>query len=246
MKKEIYFPILGIATGELMMFYGQMHLGLGMHIVNLEAITLALIFTGLPSEIKKALQSLILLLLMRIISLAMPQFFTMTLLWYLLVYGVMILPVYLIIKHQHISLKEIGVTFSRFHIYLPVALLIGAAAAMLESRVLNLAPLIEDTRLSNLVLVAVITFIFAGMVEELIFRSILQTRLEQALGLNQGLLLSSSIFGIMHASSGIVNEIIFAGVFGIAVGYIFQRTRSLPFILMIHGTANAILIGILQ
>jgi membrane protease YdiL (CAAX protease family) len=87
-------------------------------------------------------------------------------------------------------------------------------------------------------------FVFVGAVEELIFRSILQTRLENALGLKSGVFLSGALFGIMHSSYGILNEILFAGIFGIILGFIFQKTRSFPFILLIHVSANVLLFGI--
>jgi membrane protease YdiL (CAAX protease family) len=245
MKKEIYLPAFGIAAGELMMFYGNIFIGLAIHIINLQAIALALIFSKFPSEIKNIHQSLILLLQMRIIALAMPQFFTLTLLWYPFIYGVMYIPVYLIIKNQNISSKEIGMNFSRIKIYLPSAVLIGSGMAVIEYYILQPVALIENANISNLVLISVVMFIFIGAVEELIFRSILQTRVEKVLGLNYGILISGGLFGIMHASYGLINEIIFAGFFGCVLGYIFQKTRSFPCILAIHGTANVLLFGIL-
>ena len=245
MRKELYLPILGIAASELMMYYGQVYVGLGIHIVNLQIITLLLIFGSLSPETKNVLQSLLLLLLLRIVSLAMPQIFSSALLWYLLVYGVMFLPVYLIIKNQQIASKQLGINFSRLHVYLPSALLIGAIIALIEYRILSPAALIENTGILNVVLIVTVMLVFVGVVEELIFRSILQTRLEEMLGLKYGLLLSAVIFGIMHASYGTIYEILLAGIFGIIVGYIFQKTRSLPFIVAIHGTANVLLFGIL-
>ncbi len=245
MRKEFYLPILGIAVGEFVMYYGQMYAGLGIHIINLQIITLILIFGSLSPETKNVLQSLLLLLLLRIVSLAMPQIFSSALLWYLLVYGVMFLPVYLIIKNQQIASKQLGINFSRLHVYLPFALLIGAITALIEYRILAPASLIENTGILNVVLIVIVMLVFVGVVEELIFRSILQTRLEEVLGLKYGLLLSAVIFGIMHVGYGTITEILLAGIFGIIVGYIFQRTRSLPFIVAIHGTANVLLFGIL-
>lgn len=244
MKKEIYLPALGIGAGEFIMFSGYVYTGIAIHIMNLQAITLALIFSSFSSDIKKVLQSLLLLLLIRIINMAMPQFFTITLLWYPLIYGVMFIPAYLIINNQQITSKEIGVNFKRLQIYLPAAILIGTALALPEYSILHPAPLIESTKLSNLILITIVMFVFVGAVEELIFRSILQTRLEKVFGLRQGVLLSAILFGIMHSSYGIVNEILFAGFFGVITGYIFQKTRSFPFILTIHGTANVLLFGL--
>ncbi|HMB44565.1 MAG TPA: hypothetical protein VKL21_01960, partial [Candidatus Methanoperedens sp.] len=82
MKKEIYLPMLGIAAGEIMMLSGHEYIGLVLHVINLQAVTLALIFSDLSMEKKNLIQTLLLLLQMRILNLAMPQFFTTKLLWY--------------------------------------------------------------------------------------------------------------------------------------------------------------------
>lgn len=245
MKREIYFPALGIVFSELMMFFGQVNIGLPIHIINLQLISLALIFNNFQSDIKKVLQSMILLILMRIISLVMPQFFTNTLFWYVLVNAIMFIPIYIIIKNQDISLNEIGINFKRFHIYLPIALIIGIDLAVLEFRILDPSALIGNIQPYNLVLIAIVMFVFIGAVEELIFRSILQTRLEKVIGLKKGLFLTAILFGIMHSVYGQINEILLATILGIIIGYAFQKTRSFPFILAINGTTNMVLFGIL-
>ena len=251
MKKEILLASLGIAIGEINIFLGHTYSGIVIHIINLQILTLAIIFGRVSSDIKNlfhiksVFQSLLLLLLLRIVNIAMPQFFTNTLLWYSLIYGVMFLPIYSIINNQKITLKELGMNFRRLHIYLPAALLIGAVAAFFESRIINPIPLIENINISSILMLTVVMFVFVGAVEELIFRSILQTRLEKALGLKSGILLSGALFGIMHSSYGILNEILFACVFGIVLSYIFQKTRSFPFILLIHGFANVLLFGLM-
>lgn len=110
---------------------------------------------------------------------------------------------------------------------------------------MNPVSLINEIRFSNIVIISIVMLIFVGLVEELIFRSILQTRIEKILGSNSGILLSGIIFGVMHSSYGIISEILFASIFGIILGYIFYKTRSLPFTVSIHGCANIILYAIL-
>ena len=246
--KEIYLPILpilGIIIGELLMFMGQVYPGLAIHIINIQVISIAIIIGKFSDEIKKVFQSMLLLLIMRIINLSMPQFFSFTLLWYPLVYGIMFNPIYYVIKNQKISLTKIGIDFKRLYIYLPAALIIGTAMAMLEFRILHPTPLILNLKLQNLLLISMVMFVFVATVEELIFRSILITRLEEVFGSKNSLLLSSLLFGVMHAGYGLLEEVVFATFFGVILGFIFQKTRSFPFIVVIHGTANVLLLGIL-
>jgi membrane protease YdiL (CAAX protease family) len=245
MKKEIIIASLGIGIGEMNIFLGHVYPGILIHIINLQILTLAIIFGRFSNDVKNTFQSLLLLLLLRIVNISMPQFFTSTLLWYSLIYGVMFLPIYFSIKNQKITLKELGMDFRRLHIYLPVGLLIGAVAALFERRIINPVPLIANINIPNLLILTIVMFVFVAAVEELIFRSILQTRFEKALGLKSGILLSGALFGIMHSSYGILNEILFASIFGIVMSYIFQKTRSFPLILMIHGFANVLLFGLI-
>lgn len=251
MKKEIFLALLGIAVGEINIFLGHIYPGIVMHVINLQLLTLAIIFGRFSSDInddfhiKSVFQSLLLLVLLRLVNIAMPQFFTNTLIWYSLIYGVMFLPIYFIIKNQRIKPIELGMDFGRLHIYIPLSLLIGTVAALLEHRIINPLPLTENIDISSLLILIIVMTVFVGAVEELIFRSILQTRLEKALGLKSGIVLSGVLFGIMHSGYGILNEIVFASIFGIILSYIFQKTRSFPFIMLIHGSANVLLFGIL-
>ncbi len=245
MKKQLCLSIIGIFAGELMIFSGQVYMGIAIHVINLQAITLGLIFSNLSSDIKNSLQSLILLLLLRIVGLGMPQFFTASLLWYPLIYGVIFIPELIIIKNQHISLKEIGIDFKRLNIYFPAGITIGLGIGIIEYLILKPNPLIENFAFSNLILITIVMFVFVAAIEELLFRSIIQTRFEKVLGLKYSVLFSGFLFGIMHAGFGIMNEILFACIFGIFLGYTFQKTRSFPLILFIHGAANVSLFGLL-
>lgn len=244
MKKYIYLSILGIVIGELMMFFGNIYYGLGIHIINLMAIILLIISSDISQEMKNALSGLALILLFRVINLATPKIFMTTLLWYPLIYGAVFIAIYLLIKDQQISIKELGVSSNRLIIYLPIAIIIGIITAIAEYQILHPKPLIENITVPNIVLISIVMIIFIGTVEELMFRSILQTRFEKVFGLKYGLLLTAGIFAIVNTNYGIIG-IIFAGIFGIILGYIFQNTRSIPFVITVRGIENIILFGIL-
>jgi membrane protease YdiL (CAAX protease family) len=84
-----------------------------------------------------------------------------------------------------------------------------------------------------------------GLIEELIFRGIIQTRLEEFLGPAGGVLLASLLFGVMHSSYGTFYEIVYTFLAGGILGYFFYRTKSLPLVVMIHGFINIFLFGII-
>lgn len=245
MKKEISIPIFGIIAGELIMFYGQILTGLEVHIINFLYIILIIIFGKLSLKERNVLQSLTLLILLRMINLSIPQFFTTTLMQYPLIYGIMFLPIYFTIKDQQMSRNDIGINFRKLYIYIPIAIGIAIMAAIIEHRIIDPMGMITKIRFSDVALISMVMFAFVGITEEIIFRSILQTRFEKILGLRYGLLLTGGIFGMLHTSYGILDEVLFAIIFGIVLGYIFQKTRNLLFVTSIHGATNVVLFGIL-
>ena len=123
--------------------------------------------------------------------------------------------------------------------------MLGLAIAESEYYIIRPGYLIPDLSFINILKVSVVMILFIGFVEELIFRSILQTRLEEAMGMFSGLVITSVLFGMMHSGYGTFYEILFTSLAGFIIGYLFQRTRSLPFITLIHGLVNIFLFGII-
>ncbi len=244
--KEIYVSIIGIIVAELIMVYNNLFYGLTIHLINIIGITIILIFSNLDKKIKNILQALTLIILLRLINYSVPQFFNLRILEYPLIYGIMFMPIYMIVQSQQITIKDLGLTIDKkLLIYLPLAIIIGLVMAIIEYNILDPISFFKNINFSDIVIIAIIMIFFIGTVEELIFRSILQTRMEKVLGKRIGILLSGSIFGIEHIGYGLLGEIIFAGIFGIILGYIFEKTRNLIFIVSIHGIENTILFGIL-
>lgn len=244
--KHIYIPFIGIIIAEIMMYSNNVYYGLGIHTINLLTIIFIMSFSSIDIRIKNVLQSFVLLTLLRLINLSVPQFFNITLLQYSLIYGIMFIPIYSIIKSQNLSKEELGINFHKMYIYLPLAILIGSIISIIEYKIFNPISLIENIRFSSVFLLILIMFAFVATVEEIIFRSILQSNVVKVFGIRYGILASSILFGVMHSSYGIFNEILIAIILGIILGYIFQKTKSLLFIISIHGATNVLLFGILQ
>lgn len=136
MKKLTYIPIIGIAIGEFLIFYNKILAGIGIHIISLLAIILIIICGNLSLKTKDILQSLILLPLLRIISISIPsipQLSEKIYAQHLITYGIMLIPIYLIMKNRHILHKESETnqsillydsrSFKRVYIYIPTVML---------------------------------------------------------------------------------------------------------------------------
>jgi len=238
-----------IALGELLIFTGNVTLGVTVHILNLQMIIVSMFIKGGETDQivldKQILQALLLLLQLRIINIVMPFFFTMTLYWYPLIYIPLFISIYLILRYQNASFDDIGMDMRNLYRYIPLALIIGAILAWVEYQIIHPEPLIPKLGIADMLTLVIIMFVFVGLVEELIFRSILQTKHQQSVGACNGLLMTSVLFGVMHSGYGSVYELLFATAAGLIIGYLYQKTGSLPFVTAIHGMVNVLLFGLL-
>ena len=254
MKKYAYLSIILLIVSELLIFSGNTLPGLGLHLLNLLVIIFVVLFYNHDLKVYHVLQGLTLVVLLRVVGLSMPQFFTDTLIHYPLVYGVMFIPIYYVIKNQQLSKEELGISIIDekcspilllFKSKIISAVVLGVVVSFVEYKILHTESLISTISLSNLLLLSIIMFMFIGLVEGLIFFSILQTGLEKLIGMRYGLLMTGVLFGVMHSAYGMVDEVLYATVFGIGLAYFFQNMKALPFIVVVLGTTNLMVYGIL-
>lgn len=81
------------------------------------------------------------------------------------------------------------------------------------------------------------TIVAAPILEEVLFRGILQQSLTEKLGGWRGVLAAAAVFGIVHE---IPQQMINAFFIGIILGYIYIKTRSLMPVILIHAVNNVI------
>lgn len=127
-KLVVYIPIIGMIAGIYLMLNDEIYYSLGIYIISILIIILIIIFGHLSLETKNILQSLILLPVLQIINFSVPQFFTIIYLRYILVYAIMGIPIYSIIRNLYSSSKDFGINF---RIYLPIIILIGTIVTMI-------------------------------------------------------------------------------------------------------------------
>jgi uncharacterized protein len=237
-------PVLFIALAEILIFSGKVGIAVWIHIGSLIALSLSTILVKDP-EVQKIHQALMLLPVLRLINLSMPVFFETTLYTFILVYGSLAIPVAVVIIHQRYSLEQIGISMRNIETYMILSIPLSLVLGLGEYLTIKAGYLIPDLTFENLLKLTFIMVFFVGLVEELIFRSILQTRLEKALSIGESLLITTFLFGLMHSGYGTFYEMLYTGFVGLFIGLIFYKTRSLPFITVIHGFINVSLFGIL-
>jgi len=230
---DLIVPVTLIVLSEFMIFQDQMEAAMFIDALNLILLILSAIFTE-----QRIYVALMLLPLFRLLNVAVPVFFALTLYSYILVYLPMFLPIYFIMKNGIFSPYEVGITAKGFWFYLPLALALGLAVGWGEYQILKPDVLIPSLNVVNILILSLVMILFVGVVEEFIFRSSLQTAMEERLGAAAGLLFTSLIFGLMHSGYHITGEILYVSFVGILFGLLFWVTRSLPIIAMAHGFTN--------
>lgn len=98
---------------------------------------------------------------------------------------------------------------------------------------------------SGYIVMATISMIlFAPLIEEFLFRGLLQNYIRKYLGIKTGIILTSFIFAMLHFSfpQGVSNITIIPSLFilSLFLGYIYERQRSLISPIILHATFNAI------
>lgn len=246
LKKIFYagIPVIAITFAELLIFGGRLKEASIAYTLLLLALSFSIVVTK-KYEIRKVYQALLLLTIFRLVNFSMPIFFDINIYSFIFIYAPLAIPAMIATIHQRVVYEKKRDTLRKIWMYLPFSVLTGLAFAEAEYILIGTRELIPDLSLENLLILIVIMVFIVGLVEELVFRSILQTRMEEFLGPAGGIFISSLLFGVMHSSYGTPYEMAYTFLVGGFLGYLFYRTRSLPLVIMINGSINVFLFGII-
>ena len=111
-------------------------------------------------------------------------------------------------------------------------ILIEPVVALFPERWLEL--LDEHMRLGGWMMLTVI--VAAPILEEILFRGIIQGSLVRKYGPWRGVLVASAIFGVVH---GIPQQVVNAFFVGAVLGFVYYCSRSLIVVMIIHAINNA-------
>lgn len=236
----VIVPLLGILLSETFVFSGRLDTALWGHLLTLLfCITAPLVL----EEDTEVLQAFALVPLFRLVNLGVPVAVELTLFWLPLVYAPLLPALYLISRRQapiRLSLRSL----MQLILIAPLALVLSFILASVEYRIIEPASLIPSWNLLNVVILSFVMIGLVALVEEWLFRVILQQSLVERLGTVYGILIAALVFGFMHSAFGLATEIGFAFAFGLVLGIIYKRTDNLLIVILIHGALNVFLFGL--
>jgi len=245
-NKWVYLaiPIVAIALAELMIYSGRKLEAMGIYALVLLGLSFSIIYIK-NKDIQKTYQSFLLLPILRLVDFSMPLFYEEKLYNLIFIYCLLAIPVSIAAINQEFTPAQLGITFKKIGIYIPLSIFMGLLLGAGEYIIVGKNPLIPDLSILNLINLTIIMVFLVSPIEEMIFRSVLQTRLEIVLGSREALIVTSILFGLMHSGYGSIYEIFYITLVGAVIGYLFYGTRSLPLVALIHGFMNVFFFGIL-
>ena len=123
---------------------------------------------------------------------------------------------------------------------LPLQLLIGITGILLgyvEYLILHPEPLVVEPRWELIWLPVIFLLIFTGLLEEIIFRGMLQKSSQQYIG-RWGILYVAILYAIMHLGYSSLFNFLFVFAVAIAFGIIVRKTGSIVGVSLSHGLTN--------
>ncbi len=247
MRPKLFIFLIFAAITALEYVFVYVNVGYGILLSLFLALTIYVI-VSIPVEetnINIAAESLALIPLYVLFTSSLPWYFVKQ--SYLLpaVYSIVLALCFWHVLEKDLSLTKMGFVRDKFVKFVIGGVLIGIFTGIIEFAIIRPEPSFPSFEARNVFTDYIYMTFFVGIGEEMLFRGIIQTDLQRALGKNTGLHLSAYLFGIMHMTWRSPLELVFATLAGYLFGYIYNKTNSLVMPITLHGINNTVLVGIL-
>jgi len=250
-----------ILAGDGLLFAGYSVLYAGVQALNIIAV--GVIVVALHGERVELVQALALISVFGVVSFSFAHvsiIYSLAMVWVMYLplilviptvglypqvafYGAMFIPIIAIVAHRKLSRYDLGLTGGlRLTYLIPFGILIGVGIGLVEYAILLPNPSIPNASALELIRLSIIMIFFVALVEELLFRVLLQPQLIERSGVVAGILITSVLFGALHAIYGNVYELFFTAGAGVVFGVAFYKTKNLPFVVTMHAVDDVLLV----
>jgi uncharacterized protein len=176
--------------------------------------------------------------LVRILSLSIPlaKLGLPLIYWYLIIGAPLFLAAWVASRVTDLGGSRIGWSWGR----VPVQILLGSTGLLLgyaEYLILRPGPLANYLGPIDVMTASFILLVFTGVLEEVIFRGLMQSAAMQVLG-RFGLVYIAILFAVLHLGYHSVVDLLFVLAVGLFFGWMVWRTGSLLGASLAHGIAN--------
>lgn len=230
--------LVAITVAELLTTWSDPRLGMAVHGLVLVGLFIASTQTGWR-EAWAFVLSLAFAPLIRMLSLSLPLTHFPILFWYLITSVPLFAAAWVAKRSLGYSWRGLGLTLRGWQLQIVVGLsglLFGAA----EYYILRPEPLAPELSWRSTLLPALILIVCTGLLEELIFRGLLQRAAGDALGW-WAVPYVAMLFAVLHVGYRSLVDVAFVFVVGLFFGWVVERTRSLLGVTLAHGLTNTML-----
>lgn len=232
-----------IAVAEIMVTYVRPELGAIVHILTLVILIIHASLADSP-PVAELLTALVIAPLVRVLSLSLPLFVFDLRYWYIIVSIPLFISAFFIVRNLRWSLRKIGFNFNYPLIQIAV-IIFGFIFGAVEYLILRPEPLVPIPSVESFIVTSLILIIGTGLMEELVFRGVLQQAAEKALGVKGSILFATLVFTTLHIGWNSAIDLMFVFTAGTMWGIVFYRTRSIIGITISHGITNILLFIVL-
>lgn len=225
---------LFLLVAELTTYYNLTPWNLLMEVIIIISLVTSSITTR-DLKLSYLLQALILLPLLRIMGIIIPVNEIQPLYWLLIITMPLAVAILILMKNLQINREDVGITIGKPFYQLLVGIS-GIIFGVVEYSILQ-PGIVSGLTTANMIMAIPIIMLSTGLMEELIFRGIIQNTAENILGNWGGIIFASVLF----TSFSIINpplNLIFTFMVSIFYGYIYQKTGSILGVSISHGLCN--------
>jgi membrane protease YdiL (CAAX protease family) len=160
--------------------------------------------------------------LMRVLSLSLPLSGRPLVEWFFWIGLLVYVGIFFTMRITEISPRRIGVNLGNLPIQLLIGL-IGIPLGVIEYFILKSKPLVPEFNLEAMLLPALVLIIFTGVLEEVLFRGLIQQIGIACYG-RFGITYSALLFAVLHVGYGSVADVVFVLLVAFLFGLITHRT----------------------
>ncbi len=245
-KETIYRPpsrvailyLVAVTVAELLTTYVHPAIGLVAHSAILIALLVHIAITW-EEPVHQLLLTLLFAPLIRLLSLSMPLNQFPQIDWYLIVSVPLFAAAYVIARIMRLSWSAVGFNLKR----LPIQLLVGCSGfvfGFIEYNILKPEPLIKNLTIEQFMIPALILLISTGLMEELLFRGMMQKAGEAVLG-RGSIFFATAIFMVLHIGYQSLLDLLFVFAVGLFWAWVVSKTHSIVGVTVSHGITNIML-----
>ncbi len=180
--------------------------------------------------------------LIRIVSLSTPLTSFSYIYWFLILSVPLFAGILILRAIQGLNEEAMGLTFNIRKLHWEFGIVLaGFPLGIVEYFILKPEPILENPTFQSLIAPVLIMIICTGLIEELIFRGLVQHNAIKVFGMWFGILLTSVLFGFLHTGNLSMLSVAFASCVGFLYSLTKIRTGSIVGISLSHGALNCML-----